>query len=211
MAYVVKTLVNGNLEQNCYLLYDDARREAVVVDPGSDPQALRQAISAAGVKPVLILATHGHFDHVGAVQALKDAYGVPFGLSKADAELLEVLEDSFAYYGMGSTTKPGVDRWLLAGEVLQVGGMDLRVLGTPGHTLGGLCFYHPASGSLFSGDTLFSGSVGRSDFEGGSHPQLIDSIRRELWVLPPATKVYPGHGPASDIAEEKAHNRFLQA
>jgi glyoxylase-like metal-dependent hydrolase (beta-lactamase superfamily II) len=199
------------MEQNCYLLYEEGRAEGVLVDPGSDPAALRQGIDAAGVKPVLILATHGHFDHVGAVQAMKEAYGAPFALAKADADYLDVLEDSFAFYGMGSTRKPAVDRWLMAGEALQVAGLDLRILGTPGHTPGGLCFYHPPSGSLFSGDTLFAGSVGRSDFEGGSHPQLIDSIRRELLVLPSATKVYPGHGPASDLAEEKAHNRFLQA
>ena len=198
------------MEQNCYLLYDDARPEALVIDPGSQPSLLRQAIDQAGLKPALILATHGHFDHVGAVQALQEAYGAPFGLAQADAGLLDGLEDTFAFYGMGSTKQPRVDRWLSPGERVSAGGLELQVLGTPGHTPGGLCFYHAASGSLFSGDTLFAGSVGRSDFEGGSHPQLIDSIRRELLTLPPATRVYPGHGPASTLAEERAHNRFLQ-
>ena len=209
MAYRVQTLVNGSMEQNCYLLYDDDRREALVVDPGSQSQRLRQAMDAAGVRPALIVATHGHFDHVGAVQALKDAYGVPFGLAQADAGLLDVLVDSAAFYGLDAGAQPAVERWLEAGE-LKVAGLDLRILATPGHTPGGLCFYHGASASLFSGDTLFAGSVGRSDFEGGSHAQLIDSIRRELLVLPPATKVYPGHGPVSDLATEMAPNRFLR-
>jgi glyoxylase-like metal-dependent hydrolase (beta-lactamase superfamily II) len=98
----------------------------------------------------------------------------------------------------------------MAGEVLQAGGLDLHVLGTPGHTPGGLCFYHPGSASLFSGDTLFAGSVGRSDFEGGDHGQLIASIKRELLGLPDPTRVFPGHGEASTIGQERAENRFLQ-
>jgi len=210
VAYQVEAFVNGSLEENCYLLYDPARGGAVVVDPGSEAERLAQVLDQRKLKPVLILATHGHWDHVGGVHHLQQVYGAPFALAKADAELLDVLEDSFAFYGMGSTKKPVVDRWLMAGEVLQAGGLDLRVLGTPGHTQGGLCFYHPGSASLFSGDTLFAGSVGRSDFEGGDHGQLIRSIREELLSLPDDTRVYPGHGEASTIGQERAENRFLQ-
>ncbi|HTB34643.1 MAG TPA: MBL fold metallo-hydrolase [bacterium] len=210
MAVQVDTFVNGSLEENCYLIYDSARAEAVVIDPGAEAERLCQTLDRQGLKPVLILATHGHFDHVGGVQALQQRYGAPFGLAKADAELLDVLEDSYAFYGLGSTKKPAVDRWLVAGEVLQAGGLDLRVLGTPGHTQGGLCFYHPGSASLFSGDTLFAGSVGRSDFEGGDHGQLVASIKAELLGLPDATRVFPGHGEASTIGQERAENRFLR-
>jgi glyoxylase-like metal-dependent hydrolase (beta-lactamase superfamily II) len=210
VAYHIQTLVNGSLEQNCYLLYDDARPEALVIDPGSQADLLRQAIDQAGLKPALILATHGHFDHVGAVHALQEAYGAPFGLAQADAGLLEGLEDTAAFYGVVGAQEPRADRWISPGERVAAGGLELQVLGTPGHTPGGLCFYHAPSGSLFSGDTLFAGSVGRSDFPGGSHEQLIDSIRRELLTLPPATVVYPGHGDATTLAQERAHNRFLQ-
>jgi hydroxyacylglutathione hydrolase len=210
VAVQVEAFVNGSLEENCYLIYDSARAEAVVIDPGAEAERLCQLLDQRGLKPVLILATHGHFDHVGGVHLLQQRYGAPFGLAKADAELLDVLEDSYSFYGLGSTQKPHVDRWLMAGEWCQAGGLDLHVLGTPGHTRGGLCFYHPGSASLFSGDTLFAGSVGRSDFEGGDHGQLIGSIKAELLVLPDQTRVFPGHGEASTIGQERAENRFLQ-
>jgi hydroxyacylglutathione hydrolase len=210
VAVQVETFVNGSLEENCYLIYDPARAEAVVIDPGSEAERLCQWLDQRKLKPVLVLATHGHFDHVGGVHLLQERYHALFGLARADAELLDVLEDSYSFYGLGSTKKPSVDRWLLAGEVLQAAGLDLHVLGTPGHTLGGLCFYHPGSASLFSGDTLFAGSVGRSDFEGGDHGQLIGSIQAELMGLPDQTRVFPGHGEASTIGQERAQNRFLQ-
>jgi glyoxylase-like metal-dependent hydrolase (beta-lactamase superfamily II) len=111
---------------------------------------------------------------------------------------------------MGATRKPRVDRWLQAGDRVEAAGLDLQVLGTPGHTPGGLCFWHAPSLDLFSGDTLFAGSVGRSDFEGSSHEQLIRSIRTQLLTLPDAARVYPGHGEASTLGAERRENRFLQ-
>lgn len=210
MPFLVQTLVNGPLEQNCYLLHSEGSREGVLVDPGSDAMGLKKALDDRGVKPVLLLATHGHFDHVGAVHALAQAYGAPFALTKDDAFLLEMLEDTFAVYGMGATKLPHVDRWLEPGQNISVAGLKLRVLGTPGHTPGGVCFYHAESGSLFSGDTLFAGSVGRSDGQGASHETLLASIRRELLPLPDDTQVYPGHGPASTLGRERRENRFLQ-
>ena len=210
MNFKIHTLVNGPLEENCYLLHASDRAEGVLIDPGSDAAGLKLALDKLGVKPVLLLATHGHFDHVGAVHGLAAAYSAPFAQSQEDAFLLEMLEDTFAMYGMGSTKEPKVDRWLKAGETLEAAGLQIKVLGTPGHTPGGLCFYHAASGSLFSGDTLFAGSVGRSDGEGASHEALIASIKRELLPLPNATVVYPGHGEASTLGAERRENRFLQ-
>jgi glyoxylase-like metal-dependent hydrolase (beta-lactamase superfamily II) len=210
MDYAVHTLVNGPLEQNCYALHQQGRADCILVDPGSSPEELRAALESRGLKPALILATHGHYDHVGAVHALAAWSAAPFAMAKADEPWLEALEDSFAFYGMGSTKRPTVQRWLAHGEQVQAAGLSLQVLATPGHTPGGLCFWHPESGSLFTGDSLFAGSVGRSDMEGGDAAALIAGIKRELFPLPDSAAVLPGHGEASTLGAEKRHNRFLQ-
>lgn len=209
MPYEVVGLVNGPLEQNCWALHQAGSAEAVLIDPGSSPDELKAALDARGLKPVLILATHGHYDHVGAVDALAKAYGAPFAMAPADAFLLEALEDTFAFMGMGPTKQPTIDRTLAHGDSVQAAGLTLQVLATPGHTPGGLCFWHAESGSLFTGDTLFAGSVGRSDRE-QDHTALIAGIKRELFPLPDTAAVYPGHGEASTLGAEKAGNRFLQ-
>jgi glyoxylase-like metal-dependent hydrolase (beta-lactamase superfamily II) len=212
MPYQILTLVNGSLEQNCYALRVEGRAECVLIDPGSSPLDLRSGLDSAGARPVLMLATHGHFDHVGAAQDLADAYRCPFGLSRLDEALLDTLEDSYAFYGLGATRRPNVDRWLDPSTRIDEAGIRLQVLATPGHTPGGLCFWHADSRSLFSGDSLFAGSVGRSDFEGSSHEQLIAGIRRELFSLPDpdSITVYPGHGEATRLGEEIRHNPFLR-
>lgn len=209
MPFQVQTLVNGSLEENCYFLHAEGRPEGILIDPGSSPKDLRRVLDQAGHRPVLLLATHGHFDHIGAVQELAEAYQCPFAMSQKDEDLLDVLEDTFAFYGMGSTRRPTVDRWLDGGKPVEAAGLRLQVLETPGHTPGGLCFWHEESRSLFSGDTLFAGSVGRSDFEGSSHEQLISSIRRSLLPLADPVSLYPGHGEASSLEQERLHNPFL--
>ncbi|MGH7443136.1 MAG: MBL fold metallo-hydrolase [bacterium] len=210
MPYEVHTYLNGPLEQNCYYLRAEGAEDGILVDPGSNPDLLLQKLGAW--KPALMVATHGHFDHIGAVAALADRYGCPFAMARKDEALLESLEDSFEFYGMGHTRKPDVSFWLEAGKPVHAAGLTLKVLETPGHTPGGLCFFHAVSNSLFSGDTLFAGSIGRSDFEGSSHTQLIASIRRELFSLPELDliRVYPGHGEASTLGEELRSNPFLQ-
>lgn len=210
MAFELLRLVNGPLEENCWVLHARGSREAVLIDPGSSPQQLREELDRRGLKPVQILATHGHYDHVGAVDALARAYGAPFAMAAADAFLLEALEDSYAFMGLGSTRKPNVDRHLSHGDVVEAAGLRLKVLATPGHTPGGLCFWHADSGHLFTGDTLFRGSIGRSDMEGGDGAALVAGIKRELFSLPDATQVHPGHGPSSTLAEEKAGNPYLR-
>jgi glyoxylase-like metal-dependent hydrolase (beta-lactamase superfamily II) len=210
MLFEVHTLVNGSLEENCYFLRAQGQPSGILIDPGSSPGELKAALEKLGAKPALMLATHGHFDHVGAVHALATAFGCPFALSRLDEGLLDGLEDSYAFYGLGETRRPKVDRWLEAPSVLDEAGLTLRVLATPGHTPGGLCFWHEESLSLFTGDTLFAGSVGRSDFEGSSHDQLIASIRGRLLVLPDQATVYPGHGESSTLGAERRGNPFLQ-
>lgn len=206
----IRCLLNGPVQENCYLLHAQGEKECIVIDPGSSPQDLRAAIDATGLKPVLLLATHCHFDHVGAVHALAEAYQAPFACHALDLDRLEELEDNYAFYGMGSTKKPKVSRMIADGEVLELSGMRLKALHTPGHTPGSLCFYDAASACLFSGDTLFQDSIGRSDFPGGDHEQLLRSIKTKLLSLPPETKVYPGHGETTTIAHETTGNPFLR-
>src|SRR6185503_18840228 len=189
----IRTLLNGPIEENCYVINREGKNEAWVIDPGSSAPQLRKAIDDAGLKPVLILATHGHFDHVGAVWALCEAYSAPFACHAADEPILDALEDSYMMYGMGKTKRPRITREIRPGETIEAGGLSLAALHTPGHTPGGICFYHQESGNLFSGDTLFRRSVGRSDFEGGDHAALLKNIKEKLFSLPDAVKVYPGH------------------
>ncbi len=210
MPATVHTLVNGPLEQNCYALQAQGRADCILIDPGSGADELQARLQGLGLRPALILATHGHYDHVGAVHGLAQWTGADFGMAKADEPWLDSLEDTFAFYGMGPTRRPTVQRWIAPGETVEAAGLRLQVLGTPGHTPGGLCFYHAESGSLFSGDTLFAGSVGRSDKDGGDAEALIAGIKRELLPLPEATLVYPGHGESSTLGREKRENRFLR-
>jgi hydroxyacylglutathione hydrolase len=212
MPYQILTLVNGALEENCYFLHAEGRNEGVLIDPGSSPEQLRRGLDQAGLRPVLLLATHGHFDHIGAAQDLAEAYRSPFAMSRLDEALLDTLVDTSAFYGLGETRRPRVDLWLDPATKLDRAGLSIKILATPGHTPGGLCFWHAESRSLFSGDSLFAGSVGRSDFDGSSHAQLIASIRRELLSLPDpdGIRVYPGHGEATTLGEEMRHNPFLQ-
>src|SRR5690606_16257039 len=132
----------------------------------------------------LILATHGHFDHIGQVHFLMQRYGASFAMHAGDKELLDALPDNYAFYGMGDTQVPQVNIWVEDGQPLTAAGVALKAIHTPGHSPGGLCFYHEASGNLFSGDTLFKMSVGRSDFPGGDHQALLTGIKEKLFSLP---------------------------
>jgi hydroxyacylglutathione hydrolase len=208
--FKIHSFVTGPIQENAYLCHAEGFQEAVLIDPGDEAGRLEQEIRALGLKLEWILATHGHFDHVGAVAGLAKAFGARFAMHEADEFLLERLEDTAAFYGQQATTRPVISQPLRAGEVVTVPGFTLKVLGTPGHTPGGLCYYHAESGSLFSGDTLFEGTVGRSDTEGGSHATLIASIHRELLSLPDTTRVYPGHGDPTSIGAERRQNPHLQ-
>jgi hydroxyacylglutathione hydrolase len=206
----IQSFVTGPVQENAYLLYAEGGQEAVLIDPGDEAARLEKEARALGLQVKLILATHGHFDHVGAVAAVAQAFGSRFAMHAGDQYLLDRLEDMAAFYGQEASRNPKIDQALHGGETVGLAGIELQVLATPGHTPGGLCYYHAPSASLFSGDTLFEGTVGRSDTEGGDHSQLIASIHRELLALPDATKVYPGHGDPTTIAAERRHNPHLQ-
>jgi glyoxylase-like metal-dependent hydrolase (beta-lactamase superfamily II) len=197
----IKTLAVGPLETNCYVVSDDATGEAMVIDPGDEPDRIIELSEGLDVKYIVL--THAHFDHAGAVPELKEATGASIALHPADKKAYSIVTEQAAFWGFQSDPMPEPDILLAEGDELNLGGTTFRVLHTPGHSPGCICLV--GGGVLFSGDTLFKGSVGRTDFPGGSIGELKASFRR-LLELPPETAVLPGHGPATTIAGERSDN-----
>jgi glyoxylase-like metal-dependent hydrolase (beta-lactamase superfamily II) len=206
---LLETLVVGPLEVNCYIVACERSRQALVVDPGDEGARILAALAAAGLQLAMVVNTHGHFDHVGGNRLLLEASGAPLYIHQADAPLLARAADHAARYGLRASASPPPGRTLAGGETLAVGELEVGVIHTPGHTPGGICLL--VEGHLFVGDTLFAGSVGRTDLPGGDFDTLEASIRERLYVLPDATVVHPGHGPDTSIGREKAGNPYVGA
>lgn len=204
---IVEVTPVGPLQVNCVILGCDVTRKAVVIDPGADLERILDLLRKHDLCVELILNTHGHFDHIGANAALKKASGAPLLIHKGDIPLLQMASMQASAYGLSAENSPAPDRELTDGELLSFGQEQLKVLHTPGHSPGCVCFYR--EGLLVSGDTLFAGSVGRTDLPGGDHQQLLQSIQDKLAGLPPQTRVLPGHGPLSLIEYELQHNPYL--
>ncbi len=200
----------GVFSENSYFLVERKTGEAVAFDPGDEPERLLAIIQDRGLKLRYILNTHAHIDHVGAVEALKEATGAPFYLHPAELRLLQSIPAQAAMFGLASPPIPEVDGKLSDGLVFRFGSgpFDIKVHDTPGHSPGGVTF--EVGNVLFTGDALFEGSIGRTDLPGGDATTLLDSIRRKLLVFPDATIVYPGHGPHTTIGEDRRSNPFLQ-
>jgi glyoxylase-like metal-dependent hydrolase (beta-lactamase superfamily II) len=204
----IRTLAVGVLSTNCYLVSDPDSQEALVIDPGAEPDRILAALRAAGAKVTAIVNTHGHWDHSGANGAVKEATGAPLLIHAADAPWL-TMRQTVTGAGLGllhPVQSPPADRVLQGEEELPLGRFRLRVIHTPGHTPGGICLYLP--GVLFSGDTLFAEGVGRTDLPGGSPSALASSIREKLFSLPDETVVYPGHGAPTTIGDERSLNPY---
>ncbi|MDI6698585.1 MAG: MBL fold metallo-hydrolase [Candidatus Saccharicenans sp.] len=201
-------VIVGPLETNCYLYFCPETRECAVIDPGAGADQIFPLITHLSLKPVIILNTHGHVDHTGANIEIKDRYGVPIAIHQDDLPLLE--ESIQLEFGLmlGAKPSPRPDRLLVDGDEVRVGQTSLKVIHTPGHSPGSVCFYTP--GILFSGDTLFCGGVGRTDLPGGSWKDLIRSLRTRVLTYPEETVVLPGHGPRTTVGEEKENNPFLE-
>jgi glyoxylase-like metal-dependent hydrolase (beta-lactamase superfamily II) len=203
-----KRLPLGIYQANCYILYDEATRETAVIDPGGDFSEIKSFIEANGLKVKFIIITHGHGDHIGALRELKDYTGATICIHKEDNEMLRNSRLNYsAEMGYPAVEMSG-DRFLEDGDILELGAEKLNIIHTPGHSKGGICIY--CSGSLFSGDTLFACSIGRTDLAGGDMDEIISSIKTKLLTLPEDTAVYPGHGPSSTIMIEKKRNPFLR-
>ena len=207
---ILETLTVGPFQENCYVIGDEETGTGAIVDPGDEATRIALAVEQTDLEIGQILLTHAHVDHVGAVAALADEYACPV-LMHAEAEpMLQQLPTQAMMMGLRFGEVPTVDRHIEDEEVLEVGGLRLTSLYTPGHAPGHLAFYVEGEKLLLSGDALFAGSVGRTDLFGGDMEVLMRSINERLLTLPDATRVYPGHGPQTTIATERAHNPFLR-
>ncbi|NOY53127.1 MAG: MBL fold metallo-hydrolase [Deltaproteobacteria bacterium] len=204
---ILKSLVVGPLEVNCYILAPESGTKAVVIDPGDEGEKILNVLKNERLTLAAILNTHGHFDHIGANRLLKEKTGAPIMIHEKDAPLLPAAGEHARLFGMEGIPSPGADRFVMDGEVLTIGEMTFEVYHTPGHSEGGVCY---RSGDLlFTGDTLFADSIGRSDLPGGSFRDLMVSIQNRILPLGDGIAIHPGHGPASTIGREKRTNPFL--
>ena len=207
MSLSFMRLVLGDMGTNCYIIGDPDSKEAFVIDPDDGP-AVVDTLKERGLTCIGILLTHGHSDHIHGVQTLMDTYGVPVYIHERDLPCLyDPQVNLSALHGRPVTITGGTIKTVKDGQHIGSGKMDFQVLETPGHTVGGVCYY--MSPAVFVGDTLFRESVGRTDFPGGDFEALAQSIRTKLFTLPDQTMAYPGHGPETQIAFEKENNPYL--
>jgi glyoxylase-like metal-dependent hydrolase (beta-lactamase superfamily II) len=207
VSVIIQSLVVGPIQANCFILGCEQSKEAAVIDPGDEVGRILAGLQKHGLQLKYIINTHGHFDHVGGNKALKEKTGAPILIHQADAPMLAQLSSSAAVWGMHADDSPPPDQYLKDGDQITFGEITLEVIHTPGHSLGGISLYTPKA--LFVGDTLFAGSIGRTDFPGGDYDQLISGVRKRLFPLGDDVRVFPGHGPATTIGQEKRYNPFF--
>jgi hydroxyacylglutathione hydrolase len=199
----------GPLQCNCSVIGDETTREAMVIDPGDDIQDVLALIRKHNLQVKQIVITHAHIDHVGGAMKLRTATGAPILLNQNDYALLKMLDAQAAWIGMRSPGQVEIDRSVTTGETVTAGSLHASILHTPGHTEGSICLYFPAESKLIAGDTLFAGSIGRTDLPGGSMQKILRSLHDTVLALPDETVVVPGHGPLTTIGEERETNPFL--
>jgi len=193
---------------NCYIVGCEETREVAVIDPGGNARAILNMLKENDLKAVYIINTHGHIDHIGANKGVKDATGAQILIHEADAKMLVNSASNLSFLMGSGVTSPAADRLLKDGDKIKIGNtVELDVIHTPGHSPGGVCL--KTDDIIFVGDTLFQGSIGRTDFPGGSYNQLIQNIKNKLLCYDDDVIAYPGHGPATTIGFERKHNPFL--
>ena len=204
---LIKSVVVGNLQVNCYIIADEVSKKAIVIDPGDEPERIMDEVRGNGLAVEQIICTHGHFDHVGAVSDIRKETGARVLIHKDELALYNGAKDMAAFWGYELETLPEPDVLVKGGDVIKVGALSFEVIHTPGHSPGGICLY--CGDIVITGDALFAGSVGRTDFPGGDMGKLKKSFRR-LMELPEKLAVLPGHGPQSTIGREKKTNMFAR-
>jgi hydroxyacylglutathione hydrolase len=200
----------GPLQCNCSVVGDEQTHEAMVIDPGDQIDDVLDILKRENLKLTQIVITHAHIDHVGGAMKLKAATGAPILMNQNDQALLKLLDVQAAWIGMRPPGAVVVDENIADGRVLKIGSIPATVMHTPGHTEGSICLYMPEQQILIAGDTLFAGSIGRTDLPGGSYDKIIRSLHTRVLALPDDTAVVPGHGPATSIGQERESNPFLQ-
>ena len=206
---IFESLAVGPLSVNCYIVACEKSREGIVVDPGGDVELIVRIVQQHGLKIHTIINTHGHFDHLGGNRQALAAFGARLLIHQADAPMLSMSAEVARKYGMQGENSPEADAYLVDGMDILFGTCRLKVFHTPGHTQGGCCLYFEEERKVITGDTLFADSIGRTDLPGGSHEQLLESIRSKLFTLPDDVIAYPGHGPQTTIGHERSCNPYF--
>jgi len=206
---ILETFPVGPLQCNCTLLGDEATGEAIVIDPGDEIGRIHKRITSHGLKLKQILITHAHIDHVGGALKLKRLTGAPILLNESDLPLLEMMDKQAAWLGIATPETAPPDERLVDGQKVGIAAYPAKVIHTPGHTQGSVCLHFEPLKMVIAGDTLFAGSIGRTDLPGGDAEQIIESIQSRLLTLSSDTKVVPGHGPMTAIGVERKSNPFL--
>ena len=207
MKINIHKITAGPFQENGYIVHSDDNLECIIIDPGDNPELYIKEIENNNLNPIAILNTHGHIDHIHAVQPLKEHYSIPFYIHTNEKMIIDHYLQGCLMYGITPNEKPIVDNWLINENKITIGDYNLEIINTPGHTPGGVCYQ--INGDIFTGDTLFKNSIGRTDFPGGDYNTLMDSLKLLIEKVPGNTRVHSGHGSSTIIENEVLSNPFL--